>query len=383
MILAIDTENTFWNTGSPFDSRNFNVCISVAFRQNAKLETQVFFPEQRAEFAQLFERSTVLVFFNAKYDIHWLKKLGFEVGNRRIYDCQVAEYIRTRQKRPYPSLDDCAEEHLGRRKLKVIEEEYWSKGVNTHIIPRHILREYAAIDAELTYLLYEFYLEALPDYSQKLLRLRMEDLKGLAEMEWNGLKFDRDLIENRAAAAEQEIKEIKEKLDMLHNIPNFKWTSNDHLSALLYGGRIVEQVRIPIGVFKTGKKVGEPRYKVEEREYILPRRYNPIKGSELKKQGMYSVSEEYLVQLKGGGDLIKGILRIKELEKMNSTYLQGTLKSYESLNGTDDLVHGQFNACVTVTTRLSSSNPNQQNIAGNIKDIFRSRYNGDTQRLGT
>ena len=375
MLISLDTENTFWNTGNPFDARNFNVCISCAWKAaDGSIATQVYFSSHRADFERLWEKATTVVFFNAKYDLHWLKKLGYEIGNRRIFDRQVAEYVLSRQRRPYPSLDGCAFEHLGERKLTVIEDEYWSKGINTHEIPEPILREYAARDALLTLKLYDFYTGAMPAYANKLLRLRMEDLKGLQEMEWNGLKIDRPLIEERALSVEAEISTIRAQLDLVHNVPGFKWTSNDHLSALLYGGKIIQEVRIPVGLYKTGAKAGQVRNKVEVREYILPRRYKPIKGSELAKDGMYSVAEDYLVQLKGGGELIKGILRIKELEKMNSTYLRGTLRNYEEMHFQDDIIHGQFNSCVTITSRLSSSKPNLQNLAGNAKDIYRSRY---------
>jgi DNA polymerase-1 len=376
MILAVDTENTTWNKGSPFDTRNFNVCISTAYRDSAgDIQTGVFFPEQRENFRRLFEQAECLVGFNLKYDLHWLKKLGFEVGERRVYDCQIAEYVLGWQQTAYPSLNLCAEKHLGEVKIDEVERDYWDKGINTDAVPRAVLARYAAKDAELTLRLYEFYSGAVPEPQRRLLNLRMQDLLGLQEMEYNGIKFDRAEVTRRASEAEREIEEIKGRLDVHHNVPGFKWTSNAHLSALLYGGTIEEWVRVPDGtLFKSGQRKGEPRLRKVLREHFLPRRYKPIKGSETANEGQWSVAEEYLVQLKGGGALIEGILRIKELEKLNSTYLSGMLEKYEERHLTDDTLHGQFNQCVTDTTRLSSSNPNLQNIAGNVKGIFKSRY---------
>lgn len=377
MILAIDTENTTWSTGNPFDGRNFNVCISTAYRDQAssELRTGVFFPEQRADFGRLLEKAELIVGFNLKYDLHWLKKLGFDIGSRRVYDCQIAEYVYSRQQQSYPSLSGCALQHLQEDKIDVIDREYWANGINTDAIPRPILAEYAAKDAELTLRLYEHYQRVIPEHAQKLLKLRMEDLKGLQEMEYNGLKFDREEVERRAAEAEHEIEQIKAGLDVHHNIEGFKWTSPAHLSALLYGGTIRIVQRVPTGVlFKSGKRLGEMRHRNELVEYHLPRQYKPVKGSETDKEGVYSVSEEYLRQLKGGGALIEGILRIKKLEKLNSTYLRGMLNKYEEMHLTGDIIHGQFNQCVTDTTRLSSSKPNLQNLAGDVKAIFRSRF---------
>jgi DNA polymerase-1 len=375
MILAVDTENTTWNKGSPFDDRNFNVCISAAYRNELGIQSFVFFSEQREDFGRLLDKAECVVGFNLKYDLHWLKKLGFDIGERRVYDCQVAEYVLSHQQTAYPSLDFCATKHLGEAKLDVVEREYWANGINTDAIPRAILADYAAKDVELTLRLYEHYQQAIPQAQRRLLNLRMQDQLGLQEMEWNGLKFDRAEVVRRATEAEREIEEIKGRLDVHHHVPGFKWTSNAHLSALLYGGTIEEWIRVPDGtVFKSGARQGEPRFRKELREHHLPRRYKPIKGSETAKEGQWSVSEEYLVQLKGGGDLIQGILRIKELEKLNNTYLKGMLDKYEERHLNNDTLHGQFNQCVTDTSRLSSSNPNLQNIAGNVKSIFRSRY---------
>ncbi len=377
MILAVDTENTTWNKGNPFDTRNFNVCISTACRERAgaPIQTRVFWPETRADFGRIFEEAELIVGFNLKYDLHWLQKLGYDIGERRVYDCQLAEYIHGGQVQPYPSLSGCALRHLGEDKLDVVAEQYWKKGINTHEVPRAVLAEYAAKDAELTYRLYEFYKTHILESQRKLLSLRMQDLVGLQEMEWNGLKIDRPQIEQRATEAEQEVDKIRQSLFRFHNVPNFNWGSNPHLSALLYGGTIEEVVKVPTGaLFKSGKKTGEPKFANQVREHRLPRMYKPVKGSELAKEGQWSVSEEFLVQLKGGGELIQGILRIKELQKLNSTYLRGLLEKYEERHYENDIIHGQFNQCVTVTTRLSSSDPNLQNIASNVKSIFRSRY---------
>ena len=376
MILAVDTENTPWNKGSPFDDRNFNVCISTAQRMgDGRIATRVFWPEQREDFGRLLDSATVVAGFNLKYDLHWLQKLGFRIGRQRIYDCQVAEYILSKQQTAYPSLDGAAFLRLGERKIDVIAEQYWKRGINTDAIPRALLAEYAEHDARLTLLLFEFYQDAIPEFQRKLLGVRMQDLLGLQEMEWNGLKIDREKIELRAKEAEAEIEEIRGRLFQHHQVPNFNWASPAHLSALLYGGTIQQVVKVPSGItFKTGARKGEIKFAKEIREHKLPRRYKPIKGSELAKDGAWSVSEEYLVQLKGGGDLIEGILRLKELQKMNSTYLRGMLNKYEERHFKDDIIHGSFNQCVTDTTRLSSSDPNLQNIAGSVKDIFRSRY---------
>lgn len=378
MILAIDTENTTYNTGSPFDERNRNVCISYAYRQpdGVLVSGAIKSEEARPHIEGLLRQASLVVGFNLKYDLHWLRRCGYVVPETTLYCCQVAEFLLGRQQSPYPSLDDCATKYFGEVKDERIAE-YWKRGVDTADIPWDELHAYACRDAELTLKVYEHQQQVLPEHLRKLIKIRMVDLAGLVEMESNGLPIDRPLIETKAKEAENEIETIKTSLNKYHNVPDFNWTSPAQLSALLYGGTITQEVRVPTGtVFKSGARKGELKFAKEDRVYVLPRMYTPVKGSETAKDGVWSVSEEYLVQLKGKNkELISGILRIKELEKLNSTYLRGLLDFIEEMHFPNkNIVHGQFNQCVTKTGRLSSSKPNMQNIAGSIKQIFRSRY---------
>jgi DNA polymerase I-like protein with 3'-5' exonuclease and polymerase domains len=369
-FLVIDTENTTHNHGNPFDTRNFNVCISYT----NGIERGVVF-EERADFERLFRESSLIIGFNLKYDLHWLRRLGFSIQGKRFWCCQAGAFVLGRQDTPYPSLDGECERHGLGKKLSVIEEEYWSKGINTHEIPRGILSEYALQDVELTLKLYLKQQALIQPYQRTLLSLTMQDLAVLQEMEWNGLHFDKEESLKKAKIIETEIHELQTKLNLFHNIPTFNWASNDHLSALLYGGTITEKQRLPVGVYKTGDKKGLPRFKVELVTYRLPRIYTPIRGSESKKGGTWSVDESYLKKLKAKNqELIDGILRIKELQKLNSTYFKGIPSLHEQMYWGDNIIHGQYNQCVARTGRLSSSRPNQQNISEIAQEIFTTRY---------
>jgi DNA polymerase-1 len=293
---------------------------------------------------------------------------------RRVWCCQVAEFLLLRQGRSYPSLEQAV---VGRglgSKIDVVKLEYWDKGVNTHEIPRHILSEYALKDVELTYELWRRQQEEIKDHQRTLFSVCMQDIDVLAEMEWNGLYFNKELSLQKAKEIEQEIDTIQEKLSLHHSVPAFNWSSNDHLSALLYGGEIVQTVKVPDGVYKTGAKAGQLKFRNEEVTYHLPRKYKPIKGSELQKENKWSVGEEYLRRLKGDGELIQGILRIKELEKLKNTYFLGLPTLHDDMHWEPNVIHGQFNQCVARTGRLSSSKPNQQNISDAALEVFESRW---------
>jgi DNA polymerase-1 len=371
-MLIIDTENTFHNKGNPFDARNFNVCISYAYRDKDIVAGCLF--DDKDKIKDLIAMHDTLVFFNAKYDLHWLRKLGISFKNKRIWCCQLFEFLHSRQTKPFPSLEDTAVNYGLGHKLDVIATEYWNKGINTDLIPRELLAEYAVQDARLTLKIYEEQCKIQKPHQVKLFSISMQDLAVLAEMEWNGLYYNKKKSLEKAKELETEISSIQHKLDLYHNIPCFNWASNDHLSSLLYGGEIEETIRVPNGVYKTGKKAGEVKYKIETKTYVLPRIYKPIKGSELKKENKWSVEEQYLLQLKGSEELITGILRIKELEKLRSTYLIGLPTLNEKMYWEENVLHGQFNQCITRTGRLSCSNPNLQNLSDKAQEFFETRW---------
>ena len=128
-------------------------------------------------------------------------------------------------------------------------------------------------------------------------------------------------------------------------------------------------------MFKSGKRVGQPRFSVEKIEHVLPRMYTPPKGSELAKEDAWSTDEDTLLKIKGGKkELIEGILKVKELAKLQSTYIGGLLQKHNDMHWPENFIHGQYNQVVAATGRLSSSNPNMQNAAGEILDIFTTRF---------
>lgn len=371
MILTIDSENTTWTTGSPFDSRNFNVCISAATESSVRVFFDVVANPQ--PFKELFDKATKLVGFNLKYDLHWLRKLGFDYRGKELYCCQVAEFFLGRQSPKYPSLNETAARyHLGTKVDKIAH--YWEEGINTNEIPRDVLEEYALQDAVLTQNIYLKQQELIKPHQRVLLKLQMLDLEVLTDIEWNGMHFDESVAVRKSKEIEARIDQLQKELSLFHSVPGFNWGSNDHVSALLYGGQIPEKRKVHAGHFKSGAKTGQPKFKTEIVLHNLPRLYKPIKGSELKKEGYWSTSEEYLRKLSDKKGLVKGILEIAKLQKLNDTFVVGLLKKHATNMWEPHYIHGQYNQVVASTGRLSSSNPNMQNLSGEALDIFTTRF---------
>lgn len=369
--LCFDVETTTYNKGSPFDRRNQLVCVALC-TPGGSPEVVRADPAGLSVVQSAIDRAERLVGFNLKFDLHWLRKSGINFGHCRAYDVQATEFVLSGQTHKFPSLNDVSQKYLGKSKIDEVAT-LWDAGVQTTEISWETLSKYAAEDVALTLHAANRQQSETPTSLQRLVSIINQDLLVLEEMEWNGIKFDRERAETKARELEQKIVELQQKHQMLHNVPNFNWGSPDHLSALLYGGTIKEELRIPVGHYKTGAKAGQPRFKIEEREHKLPRLFKPPKGSELKKDGLWSVDEDTLATLESEHPILTDLLLIKKYQKEVSTYLRGFGRRQDE-GGYSDFIYGQFNQCVAATGRLSSSNPNLQNLSEEIGKCLTSRH---------
>jgi len=239
--------------------------------------------------------------------------------------------------------------------------------------------KYLEKDLELTEQIYQKQLLEMnkKPHLIKLVSLHNQDLLVLQEMEFNGLLFDEQWSEVLADEVDEQIGKLDKQLFEFHNCNDFKSNSNDHISAFLYGGIAKFRNREINGLFKSGNKKGLPKYKWIENQINFPKLINPLKGSELKKEGYYSTDERTLRSLKGSKkamEIINLLLTRSGLEKKVSTYYRGLVALIKNSNWKSGTIHGQLNQCVARTGRLSSSKPNLQNFDGSIKGLFKSRY---------
>lgn len=377
--LALDVECTTHNKGDPFDTRNKFILGGWYDGTTYSIHNHDNFSNN---YAMECDKVGRILLFNAKFDLHWLRNMAITTANHtQIWDCQLAEYILSNQKWKYPSLDEACERRGLGNKIDVIKTEYWDKGINTDEIPTDVLTDYLQQDLKLTYLLYEAQLKEFqsPEHRDKykLFRLHCQDLLVLEEMEYNGYKYDVENSLNAAKLLETQSNEIDQRiLSMFDNVP-INLGSPNHISCMLFGGEITHETKVPVGVFKTGAKVGHTRYKILEQQYKLPRLIEPLKGSELAKEGYFSTNEDTLANLRATGAvkvIIDLLLERRGLEKLRSTYYEGIPKLMQEHYWADSIVHGQLNQCVAITGRLSATKPNQQNMTKEVKDFCISRY---------
>lgn len=373
----LDVETTISNKGNPYDQTNKLVCVSWASNLTGDSVTAGaarYSGQLISALQKLVDQADLVIGFNFKFDYHWLRKVGLRLDDARLWDVQVCEFVLEHQRNAYPSLEDTAIKYGLGHKIDVIKNEYWSKGIDTDKIPWDVLKPYAVQDALLTLKAYEAQLLHVKASQLKLLTLMFADLHILAEMEKNGITYDEDLCAMRGDELQQKIDSLRGSLnDFYPDIP-INWGSPDQLSAFLYGGTITEIVKEHIGFFKSGQKVGQPRYQNKEVVHTLPRLYTPLRGSELAKEGMYSTSEDTLLKLKGKKGPLRMLLELSKLDKLNGTYYRGLPKLNEKKNWPKGFLHGQFNQVVAQTGRLSSKEPNLQNFASELQDVFITRF---------
>lgn len=320
-------------------------------------------------------QADLVVGANFKHDVGVLRKVGVDFSGVKVWDVQLAEFLLSRQTHKFPSLNLICEKYGIPKKLDVVKTEYWEKGIETEDVPWPILSEYAAHDAAVTLQCAEKQMEEMNPRMQTLCRLMGQDLLILQEMEHNGITYDEELCKKKSVELDNEISKIKEELSSIYSHIPINWSSGDDVSSFLYGGVVVEEVKEHIGFFKTGAKAGQPKYKNGVIEHQLPRLFEPIKGSELKKEGFYETNEGVLKKLKGPHkSVVDKLLRLSKLEKLNGTYYKGLPKLNEEMHWPKGKLHGQLNQTLAGTGRLSSSKPNQQNFASELQDIFISDY---------
>lgn len=375
------------NKAHPFDYRN--VACNLGMRNIDTGETKIWkieydeqpYGKNLTEIQEWLRSTTVLIGFNAKYDLHWLYRYGLDYSSCRIFDCQVAWYILTHQKNQYPSLDQVAEYYNLAKKLDVVKTEYWEKGLDTNEVPYDILSEYLAQDLLVTENVYNCIQKDIQSSSkemQQLIKMNQLDLVVLADMEQNGLLIDIEKSKVKGDDIAREIEEIDNKLRDLAGYEWFNPDSRDHLSAFLYGGVITQVEKQPyIFTYKDGRTA--EKLKNVDVEYTFKGYFTPPKGSELAKHGFYATNAPTLIEVAETVkdhriEIINLILHRAKIDKRRGTYYHGYPKRIEEFGWTDNILHPSFNQCVAVSGRLSCTKPNVQNIEDEVNEIFITRF---------
>ncbi len=275
-------------------------------------------------FENLFnDKSKTWIGQNIKYDMLLLKWYGFELAGD-TFDTMLAHYvIEPDGKR---SMDAMAEKYLGYATVH-IEELIGKKGKNQgnmrDVEPEKI-KEYAAEDADITLQLKNVFLPQLKQKEVEKVFYEVENplVKVLTAMEYEGIKVDEGFLNDYSKELEKEAKEAEESVYQQAGV-RFNLASPKQLGEVLF-----DKMKIDDKAKKT-------------------------------KTGQYATGEDVLLKLASKNKIVDDILSFREFTKLKSTYVDALPLMINKKTGR---VHTSYAQAVAVTGRLSSNNPNLQNI---------------------
>ena len=323
-FLSLDTETTSTN---PIEAELVGLSFSVH-------ENQAFYvpvPASQSEaqqvveiFRPLYENPRILkIGQNIKYDMQVLANYGISLEGE-LWDTMIAHYLIQPELRH--NMDLLAEVYLNYKTIH-IDELIGPKGKNQRsmrdLTPSEVY-EYAAEDADVTLKLKRVLEPKLKEVGAERLfyEIEMPLVPVLASMERNGVRIDTDSLAETSKAFTRRMHDIEHQIYELAG----------------------EEFNI-----SSPKQVGD----------ILFSKLKIVEKPKKTKTGQFVTSEEILQALKGKHEIVEKILDYRGLRKLLSTYID-TLPLL--INPKTQHIHTSFNQTVTATGRLSSSDPNLQNI---------------------
>tara|TARA_R110000868_G_scaffold251311_1_gene508053 strand:- start:1717 stop:4569 length:2853 start_codon:yes stop_codon:yes gene_type:complete len=322
--VCFDTETTGLN---PITAE----LVGIAFSWEAGKGFYVPFPESKTDAQALMEQlrpffeneSIQKIGQNLKYDIKVLRKYNIKVKGK-LFDTMLAHYLINPDMRH--NMDVLAETYLNYSPIS-IETLIGKKGKNQLLmrdVPLEKQTEYAVEDADVTLQLKEHFEKELGEANtQKLFDIiEIPLLRVLADMELEGINLDTKFLNSLSEQLDSDIKTLEVNI--------YKEAGEEFNIA-------------------SPKQLGD----------ILFDKLKLVEKPKKTKTGQYATSEDILSYLAKDHDIIKHILEYRGLAKLKSTYVDALPAQVEPLTGR---VHTDYMQTVAATGRLSSNNPNLQNI---------------------
>ena len=157
--LVLDGETTTYAKGNPYSRRN-SLCL-VGIRDPTSIDTVIDieysnhnYVDQLHQLQEAINQTQLLILFNAKFDLAWLRRYGINFSHCRVHDCQLTHFILSSQQDSYPSLNGVSESLGLGQKLDEVKEQYWKNGIDTPLIPLNVLTDYLVQDLVLTEAVY-------------------------------------------------------------------------------------------------------------------------------------------------------------------------------------------------------------------------------------
>ena len=323
--VCFDTETT------GLDALNAEL-VGISFSFEKGKGFYVPFPEDQEEaqtliekFRSFFENETIeKIGQNLKYDLKILSRYNIQVKGK-LFDTMIAHYLINPDMRH--NMDILSETYL-KYSPKSIEVLIGKKGKNQlsmRNVPMEEVKEYATEDADITFQLKEHFQPILEKVGTKKLfdEIEIPLVQVLADMETEGINLDVDFLKNMSIEMQKDIDTFEEQIYETAG-EKFNLASPKQLGEVLFD-------KMKIGGAKQKKT----------------------------KTGQYATGEEVLSFLAEEHQIVRDILEWRQMVKLQSTYIDALPNQVDEKTGR---VHTDYMQTVAATGRLSSTNPNLQNI---------------------
>ena len=337
MAMKLFIQNLMKQTSVCFDTETTGLdpltaeLVGIAFSWEATKGFYIPFPEEKEEAQALIEE--LRPFFeadkiekigqNLKYDIKVLDKYNVDVKGP-LFDTMLAHYLINPDMRH--NMDVLAETYLNYTPIS-ITELIGKKGknqLNMRDVPVEKQTEYAVEDADITFQLAQHFRPELKEANtEKLFQdIEIPLLRVLADMELEGINLDEEFLHSLSSDLNNDIATLEKK--------------------------IYEDAGVEFNI-GSPKQLGE----------ILFDKLKLVEKPKKTKTGQYSTAEDVLSYLAKDHEIIQNVLDYRGLAKLKSTYVDALPEQVEPVTGR---VHTDYMQTVAATGRLSSNNPNLQNI---------------------
>lgn len=322
--VCVDTETTSLNALEA-------ELVGIAFSWEPGKGFYLPFPEEREKAQELIEE--LRPFFedekiekigqNLKYDIKVLAKYNIEIKGK-LFDTMIAHYLINPDMRH--NMDILAETYLNYTP-QPISELIGKKGKNQKSmreVPVEEQTEYGVEDADITLQLKKFFEQELKEAETRKLfdEIEIPLVRVLAAMELEGIKLDENFLKSLSDALDSDIKELEQNIYKEAG-EEFKISSPKQLGVILF-----EKMEL-------------------------------VKKPKKTKTGQYSTSEDVLSVLVKEHKIVEDVLMYRALVKLQNTYVDSLPNQVQKATGR---IHTDYVQTIAATGRLSSNNPNLQNI---------------------
>ena len=320
--IAIDTETT---SVDPFQAKLVGISLCGDEKQAYYIPVSHQLAENLPlkyvlENLQKTLRNKLIIAHNLKFDYQMLQENGWQISGE-VFDTMIAHYLLNPTKRH--SLSACAFSEFGYEMTPI--SELIGKGkkqISFDLVSTSRAADYSATDANMTFRLHEIYRERLEKSSLLNLfeTIEMPLVFALAQMEKNGVKIDTKILAEISKTNQKKLAKLTKKIYEIAG-SQFNLNSTQQLAKVLF-----EDLKIP-----------------------------PVK----KTKTGYSTDVSVLEILAKDYEIARLLMEYRQITKLESTYVTALPKLINPKTGR---IHSSFNQTVASTGRLSSSNPNLQNI---------------------